>query len=165
MASRSATYRPAKRFKSCKFRVQCSSTSGKKRQIGLPLKVLSRKAEADFSKACNQEFIDSTNYEQCSSSTPEETHDRDQKTQHERRREKQYYSWESIRESLLNGRVEEEAFFPEEMCCECKIKKVEIRCWECGFNQYFCIACANNIHREKNYFHVMEKLKVVIITY
>ena len=92
----------------------------------MPLKVLSRKAEADFSKACNQEFIDSTNYEQCSSPTPEETHDRDQKTQHERRREKQYYSWESIRESLLNERVEEEAFFPEEMCCECKIKKFAV---------------------------------------
>ena len=99
MASRSAVYRPAKRFKSCKFRVQCSSTSGKKRQIGLPLKVLSRKAEADFSKACNHEFIDSTNYEQCSSSTPEETNDRDQKKLHERRREKQYYSWESMDES------------------------------------------------------------------
>ena len=168
MASRSGVHRPAKRFKSCKIRVQCSSTSGKKRQIGMPLKVLSRKPECDFSKDCFDSAKQDVAEQYSAKSAADETlfdNNRDQTTQYERRREKQYYSWENIRKSLLNGRVEEEAFFPEEVCCECEINNVEIRCFECGLNQHFCIACANKIHEKKNYFHVLEKFKVVIITY
>ena len=93
------------------------------------MKVLSRKADADFSKVCNQEFIDSTNYKQCSCSTLEETNDRDQKTQHERRREKQYYTWESYGKACLMDASKKRHFFPEEMCCDCKINKVEIAVW------------------------------------
>ena len=41
-------------------------------------------------------------------------------------------------------------------------KLQSIRCLDCGFDQYFCDDCANKNHEKKNYFHLLEMLKVNI---
>ena len=84
-------------------------------------------------------------------------------SQHQRKREKEYGSWEKIREKILNGRIETEGFFGKHKCCECGHDKVDVRCMECGIDQYFCLTCAQKIHGERNYFHVLEKLKACVI--
>ena len=156
--------RPAKRFKRCNIRVKCVSTSGKKFISTTPLKVFSRETanKQNMSQKATTKAV-----------TTDTEHDEDNSqvctndegiTPYQKRREKAYGSWEGIRERLLNGRVEEEAFDTEQQCWECGREGVELRCLECG-GEYFCVNCANKTHEQKNYFHVLEKLKVNILIY
>ena len=84
-----------------------------------------------------------------------EADDEDGVTPYRKRRGKAYGSWESVLKKLLYGQVEEEAFYPEQQCCECGDDGVEMRCVECEVDQYFCVACANKIHERKSYFHML----------
>ncbi len=155
--------RPAKRFKRCNIRVKCVSTSGKKFISSTPLKVSSR--ETANSKIVGQKEVtkaSSIGHGEETSHAFSDADDQDGVTPYQKRREKAYGSWEDIRERLLQGRIEEEAFCCEQQCCECGIERVEMRCVECGVEQYFCVQCANRVHEGKNYFHVLEKLKVNI---
>ena len=155
---------PTKRFKPAKIRAKCVSTLGKTTKISFPLKLSSPNAAK--SSTCDTSNNITSTYCQISdindNSHEEDDIDAVKKTAYQQRREKQYYSWESIRQNLLNGRIEEEAFLFEQECCECGIGEATIRCLDCGFDQYFCDDCANKNHEKKNYFHLLEMLKVNI---
>ena len=59
VASRSAIYCLANGLNRVKS--LSNADQRRKRQIGMPLEVLSRKTEGDFNKTCNQQIIDSQN--------------------------------------------------------------------------------------------------------
>lgn len=58
-------------------------------------------------------------------------------SQHQCRRLKEYARWEDIRETLLNCRIEEAAFFPGNIQCCDRESAAEIRCVDCGHDVYF----------------------------
>ena len=103
---------PTKRFKPAKIRAKCVSTLGKTTKISFPLKLSSPNAAK--SSTCDTSNNITSTYCQISdindNSHEEDDIDAVKKTAYQQRREKQYYSWESIRQNLLNGRIEEEAF-------------------------------------------------------
>ena len=43
-----------------------------------------------------------------------------------------------------------------------KPREAVFRCTECGPQKYFCVACAKQLHRSRNYYHVLEKWQVII---
>ena len=106
---------PTKRFKPAKIRAKCVSTLGKTTKISFPLKLSSPNAAK--SSTCD-DISNNITSTYCQISDINDSHEEDdidvvKKTAYQQRREKQYYFWESIRQSLLNGRIEEEAFLPE----------------------------------------------------
>jgi hypothetical protein len=70
-------------------------------------------------------------------------------------------NWEKIREAMLQARIDIEDF-QEDTCCVVCVESLEtIRCQYCGLKQYFCHVCAENIHANRNQFHVLEQWKVL----
>ena len=71
-------------------------------------------------------------------------------------------NWEKIREAMLRVRISNDDF--EEgtsTCVVCGDSLATIRCQYCGPKQYFCHICAENIHADRNQFHVLEQCKVL----
>ena len=158
-------FHQTKRFKPAKIQVKCMPTLGKTTNISFPLKLSSPNAAK--SSICDDTSNNITSSYCQISDINDNSHEKDdidvvKKTAYQQQQEKQYYSWESIRLSLLNGLTEEEAFFPEQECCECGFGEATIRCLDCGFDQYFGDDCANKNHEKKSYFHLLEMLKVNI---
>lgn len=169
MADRAAISGPANRFKPCKVRVHCVSTSGRKTTKNINLKVSSLTKQTVgiglFSESVSHSSSKYGPHGHSQSQEQETKQDFEQgqpdvATRYQIRREREYENWKQIREALLNGCIEEEAFFPEQKCRECGIALAEVRCIDCGYDQHFCIGCAKRTHEERNYFHVLERFKV-----
>lgn len=164
--SRPPLSRPSKRFKSCKIRVHTVTTSGKRTARNVNLKV-SCQTKRTTRIGLHDEIVSSP------SSWPSSEHvheaqlesdplrqDEPSVSSYQKRREREYESWQEIRKSLLYGRIEEEAFSNDDKCRECGVEFAEIRCVDCGHDQHLCISCAKKTHQERNYFHVLERFKV-----
>lgn len=162
---------PTKRFKACKVRIRSVSTSGEKATKSISLKVPCKTVNIDNSRSSSSNAEDTwltstSEYGPNAVFTEEHLHINNQSehsstvSKHQIRRVKGYESWKRIRESLLYGRIEEEGFVNEETCaCD---GVAEVRCIDCGHEQYYCIDCAKKAHEGRNYFHVLERFKVSI---
>ncbi|XP_028415982.1 uncharacterized protein LOC114539544 [Dendronephthya gigantea] len=163
----STSQRP-KRFKAAKISVLSVSTSGKKSRKSFSLKVRKntisdRSVDRQYGQGELDSAVDNINQGTFEQEIFDESDQEGPVTsQHNKRRFKEFSSWGNIREELLNGRIETEAegfFNSSQKCCECGQNQVDVRCNECGIEQYFCLLCAENIHGRRNYFHVLEKLQ------
>ena len=159
----------AKRFKPCKIRVRTKSTKGR------TITKIVRVKAANYNRLDNsnvtslgvesfvfmEESFDST----CSSPNPSSYEvPKNEKpgglSKHHLRRVKEYNSWEVSRESLLQARIEEEAFSNGTVCIECHVNIAVCRCVDCGSRQYLCMDCAKVIHEKRNHFHLLEIYQV-----
>ncbi|XP_046864699.1 uncharacterized protein LOC124459233 isoform X3 [Xenia sp. Carnegie-2017] len=151
--------RPSKRFKSCKLRVRSISTSGKKITKNIALKASNRISNELKSTNVPSSAIERHNLYEFDEGEGYCDEEHAYATNYQNRREKEFQGWHTIRESLLNGRIEEEVFLNEEKCSECGVIGVEFRCNECAHEKYFCKGCADSTHETSNYFHVLERFK------
>lgn len=153
---------PAKRFKSCKVRVHTKSTRGRtiKRNVVVKVNNVCRKATLSQPRSpCIEDMeLEEPCCDPCGYEVENEKPTRLSK--HHLRRVKEFNSWEGIRESLLQTRVEEEAFSCETACIECNTNTAVCRCMECGPRQFFCHDCVKLLHENRNYFHLLETYKV-----
>ncbi|XP_028409444.1 uncharacterized protein LOC114532053 [Dendronephthya gigantea] len=109
-----------------------------------------------------EEHVDGSNIDDINSSHESDVWD-DQAfsglSRYHLRRVKEYHSWEDVRGSFLQARIEEEAFCDESICIECYNNFAVCRCVDCGPRQLFCINCAKTIHEQRNVFHLLEIFK------
>ncbi|XP_046852928.1 uncharacterized protein LOC124446148 [Xenia sp. Carnegie-2017] len=129
--------RPSKRFKSCKLRVRSISTSGKKITKNIALKASNRISNELKSTNVPSSAIERHNLYEFDEGEGYCDEEHAYATNYQNRREKEFQGWHTIRESLLNGRIEEEVFLNEEKCSECGVIGVEFRCNECAHEKYF----------------------------
>ena len=166
MASRS------KRFRSCTVRIASVSTSGIKRARSINLKASKSSNHSEKTNVYKEISLHDQDHnvadmcdsdpEVVSTNSPNQSCDF---SQHQFRRLKEYARWEDIRETLLNCRIEEPAFFPGDIeCCDCE-SDADIRCVDCGHDVYFCETCARKSHNGRNHFHVLEYFKVYCVNY
>jgi hypothetical protein len=150
------------------------STSGKKRARSINLKASNLSNQSEKTDVCKEISVHDHDHivadigdsdtgitgpeaEVESSNSPSQPSDF---SRHQCRRLKEYARWEDIRETLLNCRIEETAFFPGDVeCFDCE-SDAEIRCMDCGHDVYFCETCARKSHNGRNHFHVLEYFKV-----
>lgn len=74
-------------------------------------------------------------------------------------------NWDKIRENLLSANVEGDALPDNSLCSACKERAPSLRCRYCGPRQFFCSKCAEDLHSERNQFHIMEQWKVLLFLY
>ncbi|XP_046863813.1 uncharacterized protein LOC124457641 isoform X3 [Xenia sp. Carnegie-2017] len=151
--------RPSKRFKSCKLRVRSISTSGKKITKNIALKASNHISNELKSTNVSSSAIERHNLYEFDEGEGYCDEEHTYATNYQNRREKEFQGWQTIRESLLNGRIVEEVFLNEEKGSECGVIGVEFRCNECAHEKYFCKGCADSTHETSNYFHVLERFK------
>ncbi|XP_028416029.1 uncharacterized protein LOC114539593 [Dendronephthya gigantea] len=157
--------RVVKRLHSCKIRVKTKSTTGKKFSRAIPPLANRYSRLSDNTPGTNvntepdvfssEDFNDNVD-------TFDKTHKATYPflSKHHQRRIKENNSWNAIRQSLLEARLEEEAFDSDtERCVACQKNHACCRCLECGPRQYFCLDCAKSTHEYRNYFHQLEIFK------
>ena len=153
-----------KRFKSSKIRVNTKSTRSRTIKRNVVVKINKFCRTTTSSEPRSPVIEDNLEEPSCDPDCSYEVEINSEKpsglSKHHLRRVKEYNSWEGIRESLLQTRVEEEAFSCETVCIECNTNYAVCRCVECGPRQFFCHDCAKLVHEKRNYFHLLETYKV-----
>ena len=69
-------------------------------------------------------------------------------------------NWEKVRNALLIASIENSSFPNDFNCVACDAEEATTRCEYCGPRQYLCLKCAQEIHKNRNQFHVLEQWKV-----
>ena len=161
----------AKRFKPCKIRVKTQTTSGKKICRSITVKSTSHKLSEEVEAHPSSSFegeIPNLNYDDINHVVDNES-ERIEPVQdgglsaYHRKRVKEYSSWKSIRQSLVEARVEEEVI-SSLTCVTCGSPSV-CRCLDCGPRQFFCLVCVKLLHHDRNYFHIPEIYEVCKCVY
>ena len=70
------------------------------------------------------------------------------------------YNWEKVGGKLPEATVEEEGMPESGVGVVCKEREAFLRCHYCGPRQFFCSNCAQDLHADRNQFHVLEQWKV-----
>lgn len=79
------------------------------------------------------------------------------------RKEKLLEKWDEIRDQLVTTQIETHSMPVDQICIVCSGNPSEIRCNDCGTEQFFCSSCAVELHQGRNLFHTMEYWKVYIV--
>ena len=100
---------------------------------------------------------------------------------YERRRINEGDRWKGLHDDLIKARIESSSMPPNQCCVKClaesdhgkqteetsssttdfhDVARATMRCLDCGPHQYFCRYCTETIHKDRNYFHVVEVWKV-----
>ena len=156
-----------KRFKTCKICVNTRSTKGKKvsRSISLKANKYIRRPGGNVNVvsdiSASEELGEGFNNPTATGTTSSVS---TSLSRHHLRRIKENNSWIAIRQNILQGRLEEEAFVCDSEgwteCVECHKNAAICRCLDCGSNQYFCLDCSKSLHEKRNHFHLLETFKV-----
>lgn len=151
---------PTKRFKSSKIRVHTKSARGRTIKRNVAVKISKFSHTPTLSEPRSAVIEDNLEEPSCDPDIEINNEKPSGLSKYHLRRVKEYSSWEAIRESLLQTRVEEEAFSCATVCIECATNIAVCRCVECGPRQFFCHDCAKLVHEKRHYFHVLETYKV-----
>ena len=90
------------------------------------------------------------------------------RSRYERRKVKEGECWKALQDELVKTYIENSAMLPQQICAKCvedvqpesTLPIAEIRCLDCGPNQFFFHHCAEKLHQTRNLFHVVEVWKV-----
>jgi hypothetical protein len=164
---RLTTTRYIHKMKRCRQAVLRTTVLGRKGKTVIRTPLVNRYGSRPTSKLGNQpreDFCSSTNLAQMQACVTNEQQDAsgDEKECNIGKKRKIAYisNWEKVRDSLLTARIENACFPEESNCIVCKAEVATMRCEYCGPRQYFCLKCAQEIHAERNKFHVLEQWQV-----
>ena len=123
-----------KRFKTCKIRVKTESTKGKKIAKSVPLKADKYYRRLGSNLEHSSEELDEASCSNSISDNLFQTGESNSQTaslsKHHIRRVKANNSWTAVRQNLLQGRIEEEAFVHD--------SDAWTECMECNENAAIC---------------------------
>lgn len=68
--------------------------------------------------------------------------------------------WSNISEKLRQTWLDQEGAIDGTFCCECLQAIANVRCRDCGPDQFFCENCAATFHSKRCCFHRLEKWEV-----
>ena len=96
------------------------------------------------------------------------------RSRYETRRINEGESWKSLQDDVVKTYIENSAMPLDQLCVKCvedgrpqaSLQSAQIRCLDCGPNQFFCHQCAEKLHLTRNLFHVVEvwKVKTLFLT-